>query len=173
MAASQRISPGDKDSPLTVSAVVRVAALLLDEQIGVVWVEGEVSSLRVPGSGHVYFTLKDDGAQLPAVVWRSTAARLRFRFEEGTRFLVRGKLGIYPEQGKFQLYIDAAEPAGLGAQALALEQLRAKLAAEGLFAGDRKRRLPALPRAIGVVTSPTGAAVRDIARAIERRFPPP
>jgi exodeoxyribonuclease VII large subunit len=168
-----RARPGDKESPLSVEALVRVASLLLEEQIGVVWVEGEISNLRTPSSGHVYLVLKDERAQLPAVLWRQTASRLRFRLEEGKRFLVHGKLGIYPEQGKFQLYVDAIEPQGVGAAALALEQLKQRLAAEGLFALERKRALPRLPRRIGVVTSPTGAAVKDILRVIERRFPTP
>ncbi|MBI4510188.1 MAG: exodeoxyribonuclease VII large subunit [Deltaproteobacteria bacterium] len=164
---------GDRERPFTVDLLVRTASFLLEEQVGVVWVEGEISSLRTPGSGHQYFVLKDEGAQLPAVMWRALAARLRFRLEDGKRFLVRGKLGIYPEQGKFQLYVEAVEPAGLGAAALALEQLKKKLLAEGLLDPARKRPLPRFPRRIGVVTSPTGAAVRDIIRVIERRFPLP
>jgi exodeoxyribonuclease VII large subunit len=165
--------PGDHDRPLTVEALVRVATLLLEEKIGQVWVEGEASSVRLPGSGHVYFVLKDERAQLPAVIWRSTAQRLRFRLEEGQRYLVRGRLSIYPDQGKVQIYVDALEPAGLGAAALALEQLKKKLAAEGLFDPARKRKLPRFPRRVGVVTSPTGAALRDIIRVIERRMPTP
>ncbi len=167
-----RPRPGEHDAPLTVEALVRVASMLVEEKIGLVWVEGEISNLRSPGSGHIYFVLKD-GAQLPAVVWRSTVQRLRFKLEDGKHYLVRGRLGIFPEQGKLQLYVDAIEPVGLGAAAAALEQLRKKLAAEGLFAQERKRPLPRLPRRIGVVTSPTGAAVRDIIRVIERRFPIP
>ncbi len=150
---------------------MRVASLLVEEKIGLVWVEGEVSNLRSPGSGHIYFVLKDGGAQVPSIMWRSTTQRLRFRIEDGKRFLVRGRLGIFPEQGKLQLYVDAIEPAGLGAAALAFEQLKKRLAADGLFDPARKRPLPRLPRCIGVVTSPTGAAVRDIIRVVERRFP--
>jgi exodeoxyribonuclease VII large subunit len=164
--------PGDHDAPLTVEALVRAASLLVETQIGLVWVTGEISNLRSPGSGHIYFVLKD-GAAVPAILWRSTAQKLRFRLEEGKHYLVRGRLGIFPEQGKLQLYVEAIEPVGLGAAAAALEQLKQKLAAEGLFAQERKRRLPRLPRRIGVVTSPTGAAVRDIIRVIERRFPVP
>lgn len=165
--------PGERDRPLTVEELVRVAALALEEHLGVLWIEGEVSNLRSPGSGHLYFVLKDERAQVPAVLWRSAAQRLRFRLEDGKRYLVRGKVGIYPEQGKFQLYVEAIEPVGLGAAALALEQLKQRLAAEGLFDPARKRPLPRLPRRIGVVTSPTGAAVRDIIRVIERRYPVP
>jgi exodeoxyribonuclease VII large subunit len=169
----ERARPGEKAFPLTVSALVHSADVLLQEQIGWVWVEGEVSNLRTPGSGHVYFVLKDAGSQVPAVLFRAQALRLRFRLEEGKRFLVRGRLGIFADQGKFQLYVDLIEPAGLGAQALALEQLKKKLAADGIFDAAKKRALPRLPRRIGVVTSPTGAAVNDIVRAIERRFPRP
>ncbi len=159
--------------PMSIEALAKIATLLLEEQIGTVWVEGEISNLRVPGSGHLYFALKDAHAQIPAVMWRSAAQRLPFRLEEGMRILVRARPGIYPEQGKFQLYIESAEPAGLGAASLALEQLKQRLAAEGLFDDARKRPLPKLPRRIGVVTSPTGAAVRDIIRVIQRRFPVP
>ena len=169
----ERARPGEKAFPLTVSALVHSADVLLQEQIGWVWVQGEVSSLRTPGSGHVYFVLKDDGAQVPAVLFRAQAQRLRFRLEEGKRFLVRGRLGIFSDQGKFQLYVDLIEPTGLGAQALALEQLKKKLATEGLFDAGKKRPLPRLPRRIGVVTSPSGAAVKDVVRAVERRFPRP
>jgi exodeoxyribonuclease VII large subunit len=165
--------PGDRDRPLTVEALLRVATMLLEEKIGLVWVEGEVSGLKLPGSGHVYFTLKDDRAQIPSVIWRSTAQRIRFRIEEGKRFLCRGRLGVFPDQGKIQLYVEALEPAGLGAAALALEQLKKKLAADGLFDPARKRPLPRFPRRVGVVTSPTGAAVRDVIRTIERRMPTP
>jgi exodeoxyribonuclease VII large subunit len=159
--------------PLSVEALVRVAAAALERHVGVIWVEGEVSTLRAPVSGHFYFVLKDARAQLPAVMWRSDAQRLPAPLEEGRRFVCRGKLGVYPEQGKVQLYVDLAEPAGLGAAAARLAELKKRLAAEGLFDPGRKRRLPRFPRRIGVVTSPTGAAVRDIVRAVWRRFPTP
>jgi exodeoxyribonuclease VII large subunit len=153
--------------------LVRAASRLLEEGIGVVWVEGELSSLRAPTSGHVYFVLKEGRAQVPAVMWRSTAVRLGFRLEEGKRFLVRGKLAVYPEQGKVQLYVDAAEPAGLGAAALRLAELKQRLAAAGCFDPAKKRPLPRFPRRIAIVTSPTGAAIRDILRTLERRYPTP
>jgi exodeoxyribonuclease VII large subunit len=107
--------PGDRGLPLSVEALARIAAQLLEDQIGTIWVEGELSSLRVPSSGHVYFVLKDRRAQLAAILWRSDAQRLNVRLEEGQRYLCRGKLGVYPDQGKVQLYVDALEPAGLGA----------------------------------------------------------
>jgi exodeoxyribonuclease VII large subunit len=175
MRDTPRPRPGEKEFPLSVEALVRVSSMLIEERIGVVWVEAEVTNLRMPGSGHIYFNLKDahGGASLPAVMWRSTAQKLRTKLAEGKKFLVRGKPGIFAEQGKFQMYVEFAEPAGLGAAALALEELKRKLAAEGLFAEERKRRLPRLPKRIAIVTSPTGAAVKDIVKTIERRFPTP
>lgn len=158
---------------MSVAQMVRAAGRALETQVGTVWVEGEVGSLSRPASGHVYFTLAGDKALVRAVMWRSDAARLRFRMAEGIRIRCRGRLGIYAAGGKFQLYVQAAEPAGAGADALALEQLRKRLAAEGLFDPAKKRPLPHIPRRIGVVTSRTGAAVRDVIRAVHRRFPVP
>lgn len=155
------------------SQVVRGASRVLERRAGQFWVEGETVSVKCAGSGHVYFTLRDAGAQLPAVMFRTNAQRLKFRMEDGLRLRCHGYLGIYERDGKFQFYARVAEPAGLGAEALALEQLKARLAAEGLFDQARKRALPRIPRRIGVVTSARGAAVRDIIRAVERRFPLP
>ncbi len=162
-----------RDRPICVADLVRLATGALERGVGVVWVEAELADLKRPASGHLYFQLRDRGAAVPAVMWRSDAARLRFRPESGQSLRVRGRLGIYERDGRFQLYVDFAEPAGLGAEALALQQLKEKLAAEGLFADARKRALPRLPRRIGVVTSASGAAVRDIIRAVQRRFPVP
>jgi exodeoxyribonuclease VII large subunit len=156
-----------------VSHLIAGANRVLDRLVGTIWVEGEVESLVRAASGHLYFSLKDARSQIRAVMWRSDAARLRFRLEDGLSILCRGRVAIYDRDGKFQFYAQSIEPAGLGADALAFEQLRAKLAAEGLFAPERKRRLPLLPRRIGVVTSKSGAAVRDIIRAVQRRFPVP
>jgi exodeoxyribonuclease VII large subunit len=164
--------PSSRERPLGVAEVVRLAGRVLDG-IGLVWLEGEVSQVSQPGSGHVYFALRDAGAVLPAVMWGRDATRLRFRIEPGQRLRVRGRLGVYDRDGKMQLYADFAEPAGLGAEALALEQLKARLAAEGLFAAERKRPLPRFPRRIGVVTSRTGAAIHDIIRTVQRRLPTP
>jgi exodeoxyribonuclease VII large subunit len=171
--AAPQPRPGSRERPLRVSQLVRGANHVLDHRIGTIWVEGEVESVNRPSSGHVYFCLKDGRSQLKAVLWRADAARLKFAIENGQSLLCRGRLAVYDRDGKLQLYVDAAEPAGLGAEALAFEQLKAKLAAAGLFAPGRKRPLPLLPRRIGVVTSKTGAAVRDIIRAVERRFPVP
>ena len=155
----------------TVSEIVALAARALEARFASLWVEGEVSNLRMPASGHVYFTLKDESAQLQAVMFAGAARRLRFRIEDGMRLRCRGRLSIYEAQGKFQLLVDAAEPAGAGALQIAFEQLKARLQAEGLFDAARKRPLPFLPRVVGVVTSPSGAAIRDIVRVVQRRFP--
>jgi exodeoxyribonuclease VII large subunit len=135
-----------------------------------VWVEGEISNLRTPGSGHSYFTLKDEGAQLSAVLFRGRGRRVRFDLEDGMQVLVFGGLDVYAARGQYQLVVEMMEPKGLGALQLAFEQLKRKLEAEGLFDEGRKRPLPAFPRVIGVVTSPTGAAIRDILNIIGRRF---
>ncbi|MBK9034744.1 MAG: exodeoxyribonuclease VII large subunit [Myxococcales bacterium] len=163
--------PASRERPLRVVDVVRWANAAV-ERYGLLWVEGEVGELKRPSSGHVYFALKDRTSQMPAVMWRTTAQRLRFAFEAGMVVRVRGKLGVFDRDGRLQLYVDYAEPAGAGAEAAALEELKRKLAAEGLFADSRKRALPTVPRRIGVVTSKSGAALRDIVRTIQRRFPP-
>jgi len=136
-----------------------------------VWVVGEISSLRAPSSGHLYFTLKDDHSQLRAVMFRGYAGLLRFRPEDGLEVSVRGKVSLYTARGDLQLYASTMEPRGLGAQQLALEQLKAALAAEGLFAAERKRPLPFFPRCIGVVTALGGAAVHDILTIVHQRCP--
>jgi exodeoxyribonuclease VII large subunit len=156
---------------MTVAEVVRAANRVLEHQFSAIWVEGEVSNLRVAGSGHAFFTLKDDDAALPAAMWRSSLQRLRFRLEEGQCLRAFGRLGIYDRQGRFQLYVDRAEPAGLGELMAQLEQLKAKLSAEGLFDPARKRPLPQWPRVIGVVTSSSGAAIHDIIKVARRRCP--
>lgn len=158
---------------MSVAHAVRVARRVLEEQIGPLWIEGETTSVSRPSSGHVYFALKDQRAQIRAVMWRADARRLKFRLQDGQQLRVHGHMSLYERDGKFQLYVRYAEPAGLGADALALEQLKRKLAAEGLFDPARKRSLPRLPRRIGVVTSKSGAAVRDIIRTVHRRFPIP
>jgi len=163
--------PPDGTRVYSVSHVVRLAARQIEARFGDVWVEGEISNLRCPSSGHIYFTLKDSRAQLAVVMFRSTAARLKFSLEDGLKLRCRGKLSIYDAQGRFQLTADAAEPAGAGAQQLALEQLRRKLEAEGLFSPAHKKPLPLLPRTVAVVTSPTGAALKDIIRVLHDRCP--
>ena len=171
MATGER-PPSSRERPLGVAEVVRLAGRVLDG-LGLVWLEGEVTQVSQPASGHLYFALRDRDCVLSAVMWGRDATRLRFRLEAGQRLRVRGRLGVYDRDGKMQLYADFAEPAGFGAEAIALEQLKAKLAAEGLFAAERKRPLPRFPRRIGVVTSATGAAVHDIIRTVQRRLPTP
>lgn len=164
---------GSREQPYSVTRVVKGVNRTLERVVGSIWMEGEVSSLRRPSSGHVYFCLKDGSSQLAAVIWRSEAARLRFAIEEGMTLRCRVRLGLYERDGRFQVYVQAAEPGGgLGADAAALEALKRRLADEGLFDVAR-RPLPLLPRRIGVVTSKSGAAIRDIVRAVQRRFPVP
>jgi exodeoxyribonuclease VII large subunit len=163
---------GTREQPLGVSEVVRLAARTVDG-LGLLWVEGEVTQASKPGSGHIYFALRGRECILAAVMWGRDAQRLQFAIAAGQRLRVRGRLGVYDRDGKMQLYADFAEPAGLGSDAVAREQLKAKLAAEGVFAIARKRPLPAFPRRIGVVTSAKGAAVHDIIQTVHRRLPTP
>jgi len=154
----------------TVSEISQEIKQLLERQYSDVWVSGEVSNFRPAGSGHLYFTLKDASAQLRAVCFRNQARYLKFKPQDGLAVIARGHLGVYEARGEYQLYVEYLEPAGLGALQLAFEQLKQKLAAEGLFETARKKPLPVLPRTIGVVTSPTGAVIRDILRVLRRRF---
>jgi exodeoxyribonuclease VII large subunit len=156
---------------LTVSALAERLRGLLEKTYPFVMVRGEISNLRQPGSGHLYFSLKDEGASVRAVLFRGQARLLRFRPENGQEVVVRGRVSFYEASGDAQLICDFLEPVGAGALAVAFEQLKKKLAAEGLFDPARKRPLPFLPRRIGVVTSPSGAAIRDFLRVLHRRFP--
>jgi len=157
--------------PLTVSELTARIKQTIEGRFGQVLVEGEVSNCKVWSSGHIYFTLKDDYAQMRAVLFRMQARQLRFRLEDGLRILVRGRLSLYEVKGEYQLIADAVEPHGLGALQAAFEQLKRALAAEGLFEPSRKRALPVRPRRIGIVTSLDGAALRDILRVITVRHP--
>jgi exodeoxyribonuclease VII large subunit len=141
----------------------------LEREYGDVWVEGEISNYRPAESGHLYFTLKDDGAQMRVVMFRSQARLLRFRPEDGLQAIARGRVTIYEARGEMQLSAEYLEPKGAGALQIAFEQLKAKLAAEGLFDSARKKALPLLPRRIGIVTSPRGAAIQDILNILRRR----
>ena len=154
----------------TVSELTLGLKTALEEAFPAVWVEGEISNLRTPGSGHSYFTLKDEGAQMSAVLFRGRGRRVRFDLEDGMQVLVFGGLDVYAARGQYQLVVEMMEPKGLGALQLAFEQLKRKLEAEGLFDDGRKRKLPVYPRVIGIVTSPTGAAIRDMLNIIGRRF---
>lgn len=156
---------------LSVSDVTRLIRDSLEHQFRDVWIEGEVSNLRVPSSGHLYFTMKDEQSQLRSVLFRSEASRLRFSLQEGMLIVARGRISVYEPRGEYQFVVDTVEPKGIGALQLAFEQLKERLAREGLFDEARKRPLPAFPWTIGVVTSLTGAAVRDIVAVLRRRCP--
>jgi exodeoxyribonuclease VII large subunit len=155
--------------PLTVSQLTNSIRIALESRFAAVWVEGEISNFKAHSSGHWYFTLKDQNAQLRAKCFRSTNTRIRFRPTDGLHVRARGKLSIYAPRGEYELVVDALDPVGAGALRIAFEQLRDRLNAEGLFAKELKRPLPVLPRRVGIVTSPTGAAIRDILNVISRR----
>ncbi len=155
---------------LTVSQLVGRVKKLAEERFDFVWVEGEVSGLRRPASGHLYFSLKDEKASLRAVLFRHQASLLRFKLEEGAQVLCQGRLSVYAPRGDLQLVVDTVEPRGAGALALAFEQLKRRLEAEGLTDPARKRPLPDLPRRLALVTSPSGAALRDFLKIVHRRF---
>jgi exodeoxyribonuclease VII large subunit len=155
---------------LTVGQLTALIQGTLETQFQSVWVSGEVSDVSRPHSGHVYFTLKDEAAQIRGVIWRSSAARIKFKLEEGQQVICLGDLDVYPPRGSYQLVVRQVEPQGVGALQLAFEQLHKRLAADGLFDPTRKRPLPAFPRRVGFVTSPTGAAIRDFLEIAARRF---
>ena len=174
MARSRPLNPDSPPEPEHVWTVCALTAAIkghLEQTFGHVWVEGEISNLARPRSGHVYMTLKDDRAQLRAVMWRSSAARLRFELEDGLEVVCAGRVTVYEPRGEYQVVIDRVVPKGVGALELAFRKLRDKLEKEGLFDPAHKRQLPALPRRVAVVTSPSGAAVRDILQVLDRRFP--
>ncbi len=158
-------------SAIPVSLFVAKLNGVLRSSLPDTWVKGEVGEWKVWSSGHAYFTLKDASAALAAVMWASDVARIPFRPEEGMEVLARGRPDVYPRSGKLSFVVAEIQPVGAGALRLALEQLKARLAAEGLFDPARKRRLPLLPRRIGVVTSRNGAAVRDVLKVLSTRFP--
>jgi exodeoxyribonuclease VII large subunit len=156
---------------LTVSELTGLLRTSIEEQFSDIYLEGELSNLRAPGSGHVYCTLKDKTSQIRAVLFRSSAVRLRFALQEGMQVIVRGRLTVYEPRGEYQIVLDTVEPKGIGALQVAFEQLKERLTAEGLFDQDRKKSIPAYPRTVGVVTSLTGAAIRDILVVLRRRWP--
>jgi exodeoxyribonuclease VII large subunit len=155
----------------TVSGLNREARLLIEGGLGVVWVEGEISNLARPSSGHLYWTLKDAQAQVRCAMFRQYNRLLSARLENGQQVLVRGRVSLYEARGEFQLVIESVEEAGEGLLRRRFEELKRKLAAEGLFDTARKQAVPAVPRRIGIITSPTGAAVRDVLAVLGRRFP--
>jgi exodeoxyribonuclease VII large subunit len=155
--------------PVTVSELTTAIRGTLEKRFATVWVEGEISNFRAVSSGHWYFTLKDEFAQLRSACYRSSNQRIRFRPEDGLQVRARGRVSVYEPKGEYQLIVEALEPVGAGALQLAFEQTKSRLAAEGLFAEAVKRAIPMFPRRVGVITSPSGAAIRDILNVISRR----
>jgi exodeoxyribonuclease VII large subunit len=163
--------PFEERRVLSVSGLNREARQIIEESLGTVWVEGEISNLSRPSSGHFYWSLKDAQAQIRCAMFRLSTRGLTFELANGRQVLVRGRVSLYEARGEFQLIVDSVEEAGEGLLRRRFEELKRKLAAEGLFDQSRKRSLPKLPRRIGVITSPTGAALRDVLIALRRRFP--
>src|SRR5215813_6186645 len=155
--------------PLSVSELTNAIRGTLESRFQSVWVEGEISNFKSHSSGHWYFTIKDEGAQLKAKCFRSANQRIRFKPANGLHVRARGKLTVYEPRGEYELVVETLDPVGAGALRIAFEQLRDRLQAEGLFAKELKRPLPTFPRRVGIVTSPTGAAIRDILNVISRR----
>jgi exodeoxyribonuclease VII large subunit len=170
MPQNRPTSPPDIDI-YSVSRLNREARQMLETGLGKLWIAGEISNLARPASGHIYFSLKDAQAQVRCAMFRNANRSLKFRPENGTQVLVQARVSIYEGRGEFQLIADQMEEAGEGLLRRKFEELKAKLDAEGLFSEDRKQLLPAIPATIGVVTSPTGAAIRDIINILQRRYP--
>lgn len=156
---------------LTVSELTARIRDVLGRHFADLWVEGEISNCREAQSGHIYCTLKDERAQIRCVYFKQQMRGMKFRPEDGLHVTVRGSVSVYEQRGEYQIYVESMEPVGLGALQLAFEQLKKRLEAEGLFAAGRKKALPILPSRIGLITSPKGAAVRDVVRILRRRFP--
>ena len=163
-------SPMLPDKVYSVTELTRLIKTELEGSFPCVWVEGEIADFAQAHSGHLYFTLKDANSQLKAVMWRSAANKIKFDLHSGLQVICRGPINVYEPRGTYQLIIDLVEPKGKGALQLAFEQLKDKLSKEGLFNPEIKKKLPALPKKVGVVTSPRGAAITDILRTLERRF---
>src|SRR5271154_1484606 len=156
---------------LSVSELTGQIRALLEKQVGQIWVSGEVTNLRAQSSGHIYFTLKDAAAQLNCVLFSREKVAQRSLLVDGQKVLLQGDVTVYEARGQYQLIVRAVELQGVGALQIAFEKLKQKLTAEGLFATERKRPLPSYPQRIGLVTSPTGAAIRDVLHVIQRRNP--
>src|SRR3989304_6704319 len=154
----------------TISELTQEIKTLLETSLYYVWVEGEISNLRSPISGHIYLTLIDEDARINAVIFRAQARFMKFKLADGLHVICRGMVSVYKERGEYQLILDYLEPKGIGAVQIALQQLKEKLAKEGFFDIARKRPLPFFPKRVGIVTSPTGAAIRDILKVFKRRF---
>lgn len=161
----------DSEQILSVGQLTREIKLVLESDFQSIWLAGEISNISRPRSGHLYFSLKDEEAQIRAVIWRSTAYRLKFDLQDGMDVIVRGRLSVYEIRGEYQITVEEIQPKGLGALELALRQLKEKLFSKGYFEPARKKKLPAIPTRIALVTSPTGAAVRDMMEILRRRWP--
>ncbi len=159
------------DKVYTVSELSGIVKVALESAVPSIWVEGEVSNYKKHSSGHIYFTLKDEKSAIRAVLFRGEARNLKFELADGQKIVCRGRISVYEVRGDYQLYVERAEPKGKGALQMAFEQLREKLKAEGLFAEERKKKLPLRPKKVGIVTSPTGAAIKDI-RGLQPRYAP-
>src|SRR3984893_8457009 len=155
----------------TVTELNSAIRAILDQEFRDIWIAGEISGTKLAASGHYYFTLKERGAQLRCVCFRSTHRFLKFKPQDGVAVVARGRIDVFEARGEYQLLVETLEPQGHGALQLAFEQLKKKLAAEGLFERDRKRPLPAFPVRIGIVTSPRGAVLSDMVNILARRFP--
>ena len=164
-------APARERDVYSVSRLNKEVRLLLESGLPMLWLEGELSNFAAPASGHWYFSLKDSAAQVRCAMWRQKNSLVRFRPKDGMSVLVRARVGLYEPRGEYQLLVEHLEEAGEGALKREFEKLKARLTAEGLFAAERKRALPPVPRRIGVVTSPTGAAIHDILRVLRARFP--
>ena len=162
--------PEQKISPVTVSVLTDAIRYSLNEVFKTVWVEGEVSGLTTPQSGHLYFNLKDESAQLNCIVWRTAAGRLPFKIKNGQKLICGGSIDVYPQRGSYQLIIQQVQPVGIGALELAFRQLKEKLQKEGLFDPAAKQPIPRYPKRVAVVTSPTSAAIRDFLQVLTRRW---
>src|SRR5437773_11604381 len=158
-----------ENRPVSVSELTNSVRIALEGRFASVWVEGEISNFKAHSSGHWYFTLKDESAQLRAKCFRSSNTRIRFRPQNGLHVRARGRLSVYAPRGEYELVVESLDPVGAGALRIAFEQMRDRLKAEGLFSAELKRPLPVFPGRVGVVTSPTGAALRDILNVISRR----
>ena len=160
----------DNKKIYSVSELTRGISLLLEDSFKNVWIEGEVSNFTLHTSGHCYLSLKDSDSVIACVIFKHSAAKLKFRIENGMSLICAGRIGVYGKRGQYQLYINKAEPKGIGALQIAFTQLKEKLYKEGLFDASHKKPIPKFPQAIGIVTSPTGAAIKDILNIINRRF---
>ena len=164
-------APADTRRVFSVSELTATVRRLLEKEVGQVWVAGEITNLREQSSGHIYFSLKDAGAQVQCVCFRNEARETRHLLKDGQKVLLQGDVTVYEARGQYQLIVRVVEPQGVGALQLAFEKLKQKLSAEGLFASERKRPLPRFPQRLGLVTSPTGAALSDVLHVVSRRQP--